>query len=153
MILAAHGVRIELPRGWSGRLFSRRAGLATLHAANYPLALNDGEFGDASTARMHAGACFIALTEYQPGAGLEAGRGLFAPRRLELPLDPSRFAATALAHPRPGQEGAQQFFTAAGRPFCLYVVLAGGRTHRRRQLLAADHVLRSLDIAPRAGRG
>jgi hypothetical protein len=149
--LDAHGVQIALPHRWSGRLFSRRAGLATLHAANFQLALQDGEFGDASTGLMRPGASFIALTEYAPGAGLEPRSGLFSARRVELPLDPTRFARTALAHPRAGQEGMQQFFTVAGRPFCLYVVLAGARQHRRRQLVTVDHVLRSLHIAPRGG--
>lgn len=149
MKLDAHGVRVVLPRGWSGRLFSRRAGLATLHAASFQLALEDGEFGDASTGLMRPGASFIALTEYAPGAGLEPGSGLFASRRLERPLDPTRFARTALAHPRPGQAGMQQFFTVAERPWCLYVVLAGGLKHRRRQLATVDHVLGSLHVGPR----
>jgi hypothetical protein len=61
-----------------------------------------------------------------------------------------RFAVTGLAHPRPGQTGMQHFFTAERRPFCLYVVLAGPRSGRRRQLAAVDHVLRSLHIEPRA---
>jgi hypothetical protein len=43
----------------------------------------------------------------------------------------------------------QQFFTEAGRPLCLYVVLAGGRATRRRQLAEVGHVLRSLRISPR----
>jgi len=38
-LLAAHGIHIELPRGWSGRLFSRQDGVATLHVGNYALAL------------------------------------------------------------------------------------------------------------------
>lgn len=149
MILAAHGVRIELPAGWSGRLFSRVRGVATLHAGNYTLALNDGEFGNRSTAAMHPGASFFALTEYRAGAGLKPGSGLFASRRMPLPIDPTRFAVTALAHPRPGQAGMQHFFTSSGRPFCLYVVLAGGRATRRRQLTTVDHVLASLRIDPR----
>lgn len=150
MRLDAHAVRIELPSGWSGRLFSRRAGLATLHVASYPLALGDGEFGDASTGMMRPGACFIALTEYELGRGLQAGMGLFSSRRISLPLDPTGFSATALAHVRPGQVRTQQFFTLAGRPFCLYVVLAGGRSVRRRQLAVVDHVLRSLHVGRRA---
>lgn len=149
MILAAHGLRIELPRGWSGRVFSRGHGVATLHAGNFTLALSDGEFGDRSTASMHPGSAFIALTEYLPGDGLKPGRGLFAARRIPRPLDPSAFAAAGLAHPRPGQVGTQHFFTAAGRPFCLYVVLAGDRIMRRRALLAVDHALESLQIAHR----
>ncbi len=151
MKLDAHGIQIELPHGWSGRVFSRQDGAATLHAGNHTLAIDDGEFGDRSTARMHPGACFIALTEYVPGAGLRAGDGLFSARRIELPLDPTRFAARALAHPRPDQAGTQQFFTLAQRPLCLYVVLAGGRPVRARQLAAVNHVLRSLRVRARGG--
>jgi hypothetical protein len=146
MILEAHGLRIELPAGWSGRVFRRTGGVATLHAGDFPIALNDGEFGDASTSAMPAHASFIALTEYLPGAGLEPGSGLFAPRRVPVPLDPTSFAARRLAHQRPGQSGMQHFFTAARRPFCLYLVVAGTRSTRRRQLAALNHVLGSLRI-------
>jgi hypothetical protein len=149
VILDAHGLRIELPAYWSGRVFSRASGVATLHAGNFTLALSDGEFGDRSTSAMHPGASFIALTEYRPGAGLLPGQGLFAPKRIPRPLDPTAFSAAGLAHQRPGQVGAQHFFTGSGRPFCLYVVLAGSRGTRRAQLAAVDHVLGSLRIEPR----
>ena len=68
-VLDAHGLRVELPRGWSGRVFRRAAGGATLHAGDFQLPFDDGEFGDLSTSRMPAGASFLALTEYLPGAG------------------------------------------------------------------------------------
>jgi hypothetical protein len=147
--LSAHGIHLELPHSWSGRLFSRHGHAATLHAGNFPLVLSDGEFGDRSTAAMHPGAAFLALTEYRPGAGLKPGAGLFASRRIPRPLDPTRFAKTGLAHPRRGQAGMQHFFTAEDRPFCLYVVLAGPRSGRRHQLAVVDHVLHSLRIEPR----
>jgi hypothetical protein len=150
MSLEAHGLRIRLPRGWSGRIFSRSGDVATMHVASYPLPLHDGEFGDRSTARMPSGASFFALTEYRPGAGLEPGEGLFAPSRVPRRLDPTGFSVAGLAHPRHDQAGMQHFFTVAGRPFCLYVVLAGPRSGRRRQLAAVDHVLSSLHIAARA---
>lgn len=150
MILDAHGVRLELPARWSGRLFTR-AGVAVLHAGNYRIALGDrSTFGDESTARMPAQAIFVALVEYAPGNGLAAGRGLFAAKRARL--DPTRFSERGLAHPRPGQHGAQHFFTTAERPFCLYVVMAGGRAIRRHQLATVDHLLMSLSIAPRPVR-
>lgn len=149
MRLDAHGIQIELPKGWSGRLFSRGYGVATLHAGNFTLALEDGEFGDRSTGAMSDGAMFIALTEYRPGAGLKPGTGLFAAKRIPRRLDPTALKSTGLAHPRPGQAGMQHFFTVSGRPFCLYVVLAGGRSARRRQLSHLDHVLSSLRIDPR----
>ncbi len=100
---------------------------------------------------MPAGASFLALTEYHPGAGLEPGAGLFASRQVPTTLDPTALSRTGLAHPRPGQAGAQRFFTAAGRPFCLYVVVSGPRSERRRQLAVLGHVLRSVRVQPAAG--
>lgn len=147
-VLEAHGVQVELPSGWSGRVFKRRAGGATLHAGNFQLPLEDGEFGDRSTGIMPAGACFLALAEYLPGTGLEPGTGLFAPRRIPRTLDPTAFSSRGLAHPRPGQAGAQYFFTVAGRPFCLYVVVSGTRIERRAQLAALSGVLRSVRVHP-----
>jgi hypothetical protein len=146
--LEAHGLRVELPRGWSGRVFKRPGGGATLHAGDFQLPLDDGEFGDRSTALMPAGASFLALTEYRSGAGLEPGRGLFAPRRVPRTLDPTGFSSRGLAHPHPGQAGMQHFFTSADRPFCLYVVVSGPRSTRRQQLAMLGHVLRSLRIHP-----
>jgi hypothetical protein len=148
MKLEAHGLRIELPGGWSGRVFRRSSHIATLHAADFQLPMEDGEFGDRATSTMPEPASFLALTEYEPGSGLEPGVGLFAPHGLNLPLDPFAFSARGLAHPRPGQAGMQRFFTSSGRPFCLYVVVSGPRVHRRRQLLTLDHVLRTLHISP-----
>lgn len=149
MILSAHGLRVELPAGWSGRVFSRSGQVATVHAGSFPVSLTDGEFGDRSTGRMPAGGAFLALTEYLPGAGLEPGVGLFAPSRLRPPLDPTAFSRRKLAHARPGQLGMQHFFTAAGRPFCLYLVISGDRTARRHQLMTLDRVLGTLRIGPR----
>jgi hypothetical protein len=145
-VLEAHGLRVELPRGWTGRVFRRTGGGATLHAGDFQLPFDDGEFGDRSTALMPVGASFLALTEYLPGAGLEPGQGLFAPRRLPRALDPTAFSSSGMAHPRPGQAGTQHFFTTTGRPFCLYVVVSGPRSERRRQLAGLGAVLRSLRI-------
>jgi len=129
-------------------VFKRPGGGATIHAGDFQLPLDDGEFGDQSTAVMPAGASFLVLTEYQPGAGLAPGQGLFASHRMPVTLDPTSFSSRGLAHPRPGQAGVQHFFTTAGRPFCLYVVVSGARSERRRQLPVLGHVLRSLRIHP-----
>jgi hypothetical protein len=147
--LDAHGVRLSLPHGWSGRVFSRGARAATVHAGDFPLSLVDGEFGDTSTGRMPERAVFMALTEYRPGQGLEPGRGLFEAHRIPLPLDPAAFSTRGLQHHRPGQVGLQHFATLSGRPFCLYVVLAGPRRERGRRLPALDRVLRSLSVSRR----
>jgi hypothetical protein len=149
LILEGHGIRVDLPRGWSGRIFDRSGPVATLHAASFPLALGDGEFGDATTARMPEAGSFLALTEYRPGDGLEPGVGLFAPHGIPQRVDAARLSPRGLAHPRRGQSGLQNFFTVARRPFCLYVVIAGARAGRRRQLALIGQVLGTLRVAPR----
>ena len=53
-------------------MFRRPAGGATLHAGDFELPLDDGEFGDQSTAVMPPGATFLALTS--PGHGNPAGQ-------------------------------------------------------------------------------
>ena len=150
MRLNGHGLGIELPRGWSGRVFSRTGSAATLHVASFPLPLGDGEFGDSSTAHMHADAVLRADGVPSRARGWSRAGACSAPRNwIPRRLDPSAFSAAGLAHPRPGQAGMQHFFTSSRRPFCLYVVLAGPRTGRRRQLAEVDHVLSSLQIAAR----
>jgi hypothetical protein len=154
VILSAHGIEVTLPPRWSGRIFARAGGNATLHAGDFRLALGDGEFGDRSTGQMPPGSTFFALVEYVPGAGLQPGRGLYAPNSIPLPLDPTAFSPRRLAHIRPGQAGTQHFFTAAGRPLCLYVVIAAGqelRLRRGRQLAAVSAVLGSLRVVAPGG--
>lgn len=123
MRLAAHGIAVELPPGWEGRIYKRPEGDPTLHAANYALPHKDGDFGSEATARMRPGHMFVTLTEYRPGQGLEPGRGLFHAKAIPLPLAPRLFKRNALLVARPGQAGFQHFFTENGRPFCLYAVL------------------------------
>jgi hypothetical protein len=145
--LSAHGLAIDLPEGWEGRIYRRRGGDPILHAANYPLPASDGDFGSEATARMPRGGSFLALSEYRPGQGLEPGKGLFASRRMPLPLELAHFHPRTLQVGRPGQAGVQHFFTAAQRPFCLYAVVraptGGGRATAAgsRQMHAINGVL------------
>jgi hypothetical protein len=150
VILEAHGLRVELPRGWSGRVFGHSPGLATLHAGNFQLPLaENSSFGIRTASTMPHASSFVTLNEYRPDHALKPGVGLFKPHRIPLPLDPASFGANKLARARPGHVGMQHFFTAHERPFCLYVVLAGHAAERPRQLMAVNHVLRTLRIAKR----
>jgi hypothetical protein len=121
--LAAHGIELDLPRGWDGRIYRRPSGDPTLHAANFALPASDGDFGSGATGRMPHGGAFLALKEYRPGLRLVPGQGLFAASAPALPLDPRRFHPRALQVGRPEQAGLQRFFTVGGRPFCLYAVI------------------------------
>lgn len=94
-----------------------------LHAASFPLPAADGDFGSGATGAMPDHGAFLALKEYRPGPRLRPGHGLFAPRAIPLPLELRRFNPRALQVGRPGQAGFQRFFTASGRPLCLYAVI------------------------------
>jgi hypothetical protein len=145
--LAAYGLEVSVPAGWVARIyarplaraaaipafpspFARRAeahgGTATLHAASFALPAQDAEFGTTATESMPRAGAFLALVEYEAGAGLEPGVGLFSPPGPPGTLGAGDFAPETMLRPRPGQVGAQRFFTASGRPFCLYAVLRGG---------------------------
>jgi len=146
--LAGAGLSAEVPAGWDARIYSRplsapavlpepeaspfhrrthvSGGSASLHAANFPLPVDDGDFGTGATSSMPAAGAFVALLEYEVGGGLEPGVGLFAAEGIPLPLVRRNFAPDSLLRPRPGQVGVQRFFTAEGRPFCLYAVLGSG---------------------------
>jgi hypothetical protein len=151
--LEAHGISVELPVGWEGRIYKRPEGDPTLHAANFALPHRDGDFGSRATAHMRPGDMFVTITEYRPGGGLEPGRGLFAARPPRLPLDPRRFHRNTLLVARPGQAGLQHFYTQSGRPFCLYAVLClprrgfAARVGPRVETLSG--VLSGVEIAPR----
>ena len=121
MKLAAHGIRIELPAGWSGRLFSRQGGAATLHAGNFPLALNDGEFGDRSTpcdasrwSRSSRSPSTGPATGLQPGVGLFAARADPAAARSDRVQRPGPRAPAA----RPGRARSTSSPPRGGRSAC-----------------------------------
>jgi hypothetical protein len=150
MIVTAHGISVDLPHGWEGRVFRRRHADPTLHAGTFALPFDDGEFGSRATARMPPGASFLTLTEYRPGGGLVPGRGLFAAHAIPLPIPRGRFRSTQLLVARAGQRGFQHFYTAGGRPFCLYAVIHEPRlSSARADIGAVNHVLGSLAIEHR----
>lgn len=138
MLIEGEDVAIELPAGWDGRMRRRelpkarrpagRGGLVTLHAADFALPRSDGDYGTTATARMRRANVFATLIEFSPGNGLEPGRGLYRPRGVPASLDPDDFSAETMLRRLPGQAGAQRFFTAAGRPFCLYAVIGSRRS-------------------------
>ena len=123
MRIAAHGIELELPRGWEGRLYRVAGSAPILHAASFALPLADGDFGSGATAAIPAGGAFLALKEYSPGPRLVPGAGLFASDTIPMPLTPAHFHPQTLQVGRLGQAGLQHFFTISGRPFCLYVVI------------------------------
>jgi hypothetical protein len=84
---------------------------------------------------------FVVLFEYGPeslGAPLFGSQGV--PR-----VGAAMFGSKRLQRPLPGHVGCQRFFTAGGRPFCLYVV-AGSRAYLPRIVSEVNAVLAGLDV-------
>ena len=146
MLIAAEDVGIELPSGWDGRVRRRRRNelpvgeaaiallgaplrehLVTAHVANFALPADDGDFGTGATSGMPRRGVFTSLVEFQPGGGLLPGVGLYAPVGVPGPLASRDFDPSSMLRALPGQAGVQRFFTAAGRPFCLYSVIGSHR--------------------------
>jgi hypothetical protein len=146
--LSGYGITVDLPSRWEGRIYKRPEGDPTLHAGNFPLPVEDGDFGSRALAAMPAGGAFLVATEYERQL---AGRGLFSPMApAPLPAT-SELDPTALLRVRQGQYGIQRFLTIADRPFCVYVVV-GSDPGPSALLAEANRVLRTLSVVP-AGPG
>ena len=128
--VAAHGLRVDLPHRWEARVYLRDATAGAdesinpvVHLGNFALPQHRGDYGSGAVEVMRAGHAFVALVEF--GAS-EVGTPLFATQGVPRP-GLADFAPNALQRRLPGQLGVQQFFTASGRAFCLYVVLGSAR--------------------------
>jgi hypothetical protein len=142
MRLAAHGIAIDLPAGWDGRIWLRDGGGPVVHAANVPLPSSDGDFATRATDTLPAAGVVVVLVEYSAS---EAGTALFsAPAPVRV--DPAELSPATLLRRRPGQRGLQRFFTTAGRAMCLYVVV-GSAAHAPDLAAGVSDVLGTLTVA------
>lgn len=153
MDLSAHGITVDVPPGWDGEIYQRKAesnafapqserSEPVVHLANFPLMDDRGDFGSGAVEVMVAANVLIVLFEYGPDSvGTELFRARGVPR-----VSSGDFAPNTMQRPLPGQSGAQYFFTEAGRAFCLYVVL--GSHGRRRQLVPeVNQILSTLRLS------
>jgi hypothetical protein len=148
MILARYGISIDLPDGWEGTIYRRPGGgRPILHAANFALAPEDGDFGSRSIASMARGGVFAALLEYDPEL---AGTGLFGHQGLPLPLRGSEASPASLQRMQARRTGIQRFFTSSSRAFCLFVAMADGPSLPG-SIDAANRVLSTVTISARTG--
>lgn len=159
----AHGLAMEIPPGWEGRIFRRQqagearaaevpgkpapAGEATLplaHLATVPLPVDAADYGSDVVGTLGTGDVFMVLKEF---SAAEAGQSLFARPGLPRALDPEAFDPNTLQRSLAGQAGQQIFFNEGGRAFCLYVVIGDWR--RRHEVVPAiNAALANLTIEP-----
>ncbi|MCB0995686.1 MAG: hypothetical protein KDB21_11380 [Acidimicrobiales bacterium] len=152
--MAAYGVSIDLPSGWDGEIFLRevddgpihreQTASMVLHAANFALPPDRGDFGSGAVNTMGSGGVVVCLVEYDPEA---VGTALFD-KPLPRSVIGDDFNPDGLQKPIPGQAGAQAFGSENGRAFCLYAVIG---SWLRRNALAPiiNQALATLDIGPR----
>ncbi len=146
--LTRQGVEIELPDGWDGRIYRREtddtAGVTrrALHAANFALPTNLGDYAVGAVEGMSTGDVLVVLLEFDPDS---AGQGLFQNEGLPTGLAASDFSPSAMPRAIPGRTAAQWFFSLDGRAFCLYVVL-GSHNGRAAMLPLVNQVVETLKI-------
>jgi hypothetical protein len=143
--LSGFGVSVELPSGWDARLYGRDLGgpaRAALHAGTFPLPNERGDFGSGAVELMGDDDVFVVLLEYDPAS---VDQALFSAAGQPRALASEAFSASVLQRALPGQAGAQTFFAASGRAFCLYVVL-GQLANRYRLVERANDVIGAIRI-------
>lgn len=142
-------VALDLPTGWEGQLDEGLQLLAdgairptVAHLANFPLPPGRGDFGGGAIDVMRPGDALIVLFEY----GAEsAGTALFKEQGSPRFVRSDDFDRDVLHNSVAGMSGVQRFFTANGRPFCLYIVVAS-HLDRADVLPEINVVLASLEV-------
>ncbi len=141
------GLTLRSPAGWETRARRQpavRAGVrpsVMLHAMTCPIPADRGDFGSGAVDVLGPDDIFVSLVEMDAA---EAGSRLYADRGVPT-VSPGEFSPDGTQRPLPGQSGGQWFFSVAGRPFCLFVVLG---SHARRAAGAArvNALLAQLDV-------
>jgi hypothetical protein len=155
--LRGHGVAVDAPAGWDVRITGNGASdgpttpladhperWAVVHVASFPLPADVGSFGGGAVERMRPDDVFVCLVEFDRQSSETA---LFAAEGVPRALGPEDFDPGALPRAIAGRSGAQRFFRASGRAFCLYAVLG---SHRARVGLVprVNQVLATVAIDP-----
>lgn len=145
MKVAGHGISIDLPAGWEGRISRRQDAGPVLHIATFPLHPGDGDFGAAPTGRMRDGDAFAALLEFRDSERIRPGVGLYASAVRPIPRV-EEFGEMQLQVTRRGQLGWQRFFTEGGRTCCLYAVIQPAGRPPSRLVTRLQSVLATLEL-------
>ncbi len=148
MNVSGHGIAVDLPAGWEGRIYRRKLAntYPVLHAGSFALPHGDDDFGAGAIDAMRDGDVFIAMLEYDPALG---GSGLFNEPRVPVPIHATDLSPAAFRKRVSGRLAAQRFFTVHHRPFCLYLVIGSAQVVADRGAVrAANKVLRTVSIEP-----
>lgn len=149
MILSKQGISVDLPAGWEGRAFLPAVPppaliFPVLHAASFPLPPDDSSFAGRLASALGPRGVLFSLVEYDPAL---SGDALFREGALPVSVRLGDLDSAALQVRRPGQAGVQRFFAAAGRAFCLYVIVSTG-SDAAGSIRELNRVLDTLRITP-----
>jgi hypothetical protein len=159
----AYGISVDVPGGWDGRIFRRQqqgqqraaevpgpaapmgeVTMPVVQVATVPLPADIADYGSDVVSDLGPTDALIVLKEFD---SKNVGQALFARQGLPRSLDPDAFSPSTLQRTIDGQAGAQIFFTAENRAFCVYVVV--GSFDRRAEVIAAiNQVLASISLEP-----
>ncbi len=145
--LSGLGFDVDLPDGWDGRIYrrdavDRAAASRALHAANFPLPSDRGDYGGGVHERMQADEILITLVEFEPGS---ANTALFSRQGPPRSVPADSFSPGAMPRAVPGKAGSQHFFSIGDRAFCLFVVI-GSYSDRAELVARANAVVETLEI-------
>jgi len=145
MKISGHGISLNLPSAWEGRIYQRPQGFPIVHAGSFALPADDADFGSGAIIAMGTTDVFAALLEYDP---VLAGTGIFAPPGLPLPIRATETSPKTLQRLVRGRTAVQRFFTQSGRAFCLYVVFPSN-AWLQRKIVDTNRILATVTIDPR----
>jgi hypothetical protein len=142
----AHGLAVRPPAAWDVRVYRRdpdpgEQTFAIMHAANFALPNDRGDFGSGAVEYMRPDHVLVVLFEHDPESATTA---LFQQRGMPTPHH-DNFSPRALQRTLRGQSGVQYFFNERHRAFCLYVVL-GSHARRRNLVAAANQMIEAVTI-------
>lgn len=170
-VLEGYGMSVDLPAGWTGRIFraadpEEDDGRATMHVGNWAMPTDDATFGSSIIKAMSTtNQIFMSIAEYTPDVLLpntaspvpddpeavditDVGGVAFANPGvpiLKVPdFDPDTVHGTTSLT---GATAVQVPFLVAGRPFVLYAVIADAALLSS-SLDAANSVLATLLVSP-----
>lgn len=152
--LRSHGVGVRVPAGWEAELatmmeetaapvgFAEPPPRVLLHAANFALPVERGDYGSGAVEAMDSGSVLVVILEFDRPS---ASTALFATEGMPRSLSADDFSTQQLQRPQRSQTGVQRFFHVGNRAFCLYVVLG---SHPMRGVLVneANRLLAGIDI-------
>lgn len=144
---------VDLPTGWDGQIYRRAQAFSdstafdgreqpALHAGNFALPSERGDFGSGAVEVMGRRGVLVCLLEYDAESATSA---LFSQDYMPTSVRADDFQTHTLQRPQAGQGGQQVFFHQGDRAFCLYVVIG---SHSLRGLLTpvVNEVLTTIQI-------